>query len=70
MKITNIIWDLEEGDSDYALPREIDVPKILETIDSRLDNAKVRSTKGDEKVYIDEIEEIAANYNAKINSEG
>ncbi|ADL36082.1 hypothetical protein bpr_II144 (plasmid) [Butyrivibrio proteoclasticus B316] len=29
MKITHIIWDLEEGDSDYALPKEIDVPDTL-----------------------------------------
>ena len=50
--------------------REIDVPKILETIDSRLKNVKKRATKGDEKEYIDEVEEIAANYNAKINGEG
>lgn len=30
MKVTNIIWDLEDGDSDYALPKELDVPKNLE----------------------------------------
>ncbi len=33
MKITHIIWDLEEGDSDYTLPKEIDVPKELEDED-------------------------------------
>lgn len=30
MKITNITWDLEEGDSNCTLPSEIDVPKELE----------------------------------------
>ena len=33
MKVTNIIWDLEEGDSDYALPKEIEVPSELEEED-------------------------------------
>lgn len=33
MKVTNIIWDLEDGDSDYALPKELDVPKNLEEED-------------------------------------
>jgi len=33
MKMTNIIWDTEEGDSDSDLPKEIDVPKELEDED-------------------------------------
>ena len=33
MKLTNIIWDLEDGDSDYALPKELDIPKNLEEED-------------------------------------
>ena len=27
MKAINIIWDLDEGDSDYALPKEVEIPK-------------------------------------------
>jgi len=50
--------------------REIDVPKILETIDSRLDGAKKRSTKGDETIYIEEIKEIAENYRNLSQSNG
>ena len=33
MKVVKIIWDLGDGDSDYALPKEIDVPKELEEED-------------------------------------
>ena len=33
MKLAHIIWDIEEGDSDYALPKEIEVPKKLEEED-------------------------------------
>ena len=29
MRIINIIWDLNEGDSDYALPKKINVPNEL-----------------------------------------
>ena len=27
MKAVNIIWDLEEGESDYALPKEVELPE-------------------------------------------
>lgn len=47
--------------------REIDVPKILDTINDRIKLAKQKAVVGDEKEYIDEVEEIAANYKAKIN---
>lgn len=27
MKVVNIIWDLDNGDSGYALPKEVDLPE-------------------------------------------
>ena len=47
--------------------RELQVPSILPGVSERLEKLRVRATKGDEKPYFDEIEEIAANYKAKIN---
>lgn len=29
MKAINIIWDLDDGDSDYALPKEVKLPNEL-----------------------------------------
>lgn len=29
MKAINIIWDLDDGDSDYALPKEVKFPNEL-----------------------------------------
>lgn len=29
MKVINIIWDLEDGDSDYSLPKKIDISSEL-----------------------------------------
>lgn len=33
MKITNIVWDLEIGESDFALPKKIEIPVELQDKD-------------------------------------
>lgn len=37
MKAVNIIWDLEVGDSDYALPKEVELPEEFEEDDCDYD---------------------------------
>ena len=33
MRAVNIIWDLENGDSDYALPKEVELPEEFDEDD-------------------------------------
>ena len=38
MKAVNILWDLEEGESDYALPKEVELPEKFESDDYDYDD--------------------------------
>lgn len=37
MKAVNIVWDLDDGDSDYALPKEVELPEKFKEDDCDYD---------------------------------